>query len=322
MSHEVESMFYQHNPPWHGLGTYVDHAPSASEAMEAAGLSWDVELQSVYVQKDNKGFKEVSSEESMFHKAVVRETDGRVLGIVGGQYTPLQNREAFRFFDPFVEEGHFQYETAGSLKGGRRVWVLASLSNGLREVVKDDPVKGHILLSNTHDGTTPVISMLTDVRVVCWNTMQMALSEGSNRSTVRHTRNLTNRMENMQEVITAAHNSFEKALEQYRFLASVQLNTVALEHFIKAVYGKNKDDELPKGGAQIINLFENGQGNNLPAARHTMWAAYNAVTEYVDHHRNSNSLDKRLESAWFGQGSELKATALQVALKGAMALAA
>jgi phage/plasmid-like protein (TIGR03299 family) len=324
MSHEIETMFYQHETPWHGLGRYVDHAPTAAEAIQAAGLGWSVEMQPVYVRNADGTYSEVP-DTSAARKAVRRDTDGKVLAVLGDQYTPLQNADAFNFFDPWVQAGHFEYESAGSLKGGRRVWVLASMADGVREVVHGDAIKAHLLLTNTHDGSGVVASLFTNVRVVCWNTLTAALGEGTTVAKARHTRGVQLKVEQMREGVAALHEQFAAALEKYRFLASAPMNTRTLELYVKALFGHEADAEgLPKGGAPIINLFESGKGQQLPGVRGTMWAALNAVTEYVDHHRNGNgdAVDRRLESAWFGQGAELKRKALELAIKGAMAIKA
>jgi len=329
MSHQVESMFYrgENGPPWHGLGTEVYGNPTAAEAIQHAGLDWEVVPEPVYVERSGGRYRQVSEGESQNYRAMVRDRDGAVLAIVGKQYSPLQNQDAFRFFDPFIESGYFEYEAAGSLAGGKRVWVLASLKDGEAEVVKGDPIRRYILLSNSHDGSSPVIGMATNIRVVCANTEAAAMSEGMKAGTIRHTRNVNRRLPSLQERFAALNRVYKESLEVYRHLAKVQIDQEAMKLYTKALFGKQPDDDLPKGGSKIVELFESGQGNNLPGARGTMWAAYNAVTEYIDHHRGEGSkkLDadaRRLESAWFGQGMDLKVKALELARKGAIALAA
>ena len=126
-------------------------------------------------------------------------------------------------------------------------------------------------------------------------------------------------MGEMQQVVAGAHSSFKAALAQYKLLAKVPVSGEGLDNYIKATFGKDVEDKaMPKGSATIIELFETGKGNQLPKVRGTMWAAYNAVTEYVDHHRGADD-EKRLESAWFGQGIGMKNTALAVALTVAKA---
>lgn len=320
MPAEVESMFYQHDTPWHGEGTYIDHAPTAKEAILAAGLNWKVNMEPVYLHNPDGSMVQLTADDAMYHRAVVRETDRKVLAVLGSQYKPLQNEDAFDFFDPFVKSGHFEYETAGSLREGRRVWVLASFSDGTKEVVKGDAVKAHVLLSNTHDGSGTVQVLNTSVRVVCWNTLQMALGEGNVLGRIKHTRNMALKMSEVQDAVAAMHKSFQHELRQYRALAKVQVGgTKELTAYVNEVLGKPADAKVSGAGAQIIQLFEKGRGSDLKAGKGTYWRALNAVTEYADHVRGRDPSDvsSRMEQAWFGAGNNLKNRALEVALKAA-----
>lgn len=332
MSHEVENMFYrgENGTPWHGLGEEIFGAPTAAEAIVHANLDWRVKAEPVYVQRASGHYRLVLANESQNYRAMTRESDGRVLAIVGKQYTALQNRDAFKFFDPFIESGYFEFETAGSLAGGKRIWVLAALTEkggGMAEVVPGDPIRRYILLSNSHDGSSPVIGTATNVRVVCANTEAAAMSEGKRAGTIRHTRNVKSKLDNLQDQLANLNAVFQESLDVYRHLTTVQINPDVMELYVKALFGKQPDDELPKGGSKIVELFETGQGNDLKGVRGTMWAGYNAVTEYVDHHRGLGSIRadsdyRRLESAWFGQGADLKAKALTLARQGSLVLAA
>lgn len=164
MSANVETMFYTREKPWHGLGTMVEEAPSSEEALVLAGLDWNViqkpieTLDGIYVT----GFK-----------ANLRDSDNKVLGIVTDRYRVVQNREAFAFTDELLGEG-VKYETAGSLQEGRRTWVLAKLPQ--RYIISGDEITPYLVFMNFHDGTGAIKAAMTPIRVVCQNTLNLALS--------------------------------------------------------------------------------------------------------------------------------------------------
>ena len=178
MAHEVESMMYVGETPWHGLGLAIpeNRKLSIDEAIVAAGLDWEIELRHLFT-KDNRGIPVGI----LNHYVACRTRDNSVLGVVGRDYCPLQNRDAFGWFQPFLEGGEATIETAGSLKGGAKVWVLARIRRDPLRVTKEDVVEHYVLLSNTHDGSLAARVGFTPIRVVCNNTLCLAHeSEGSN----------------------------------------------------------------------------------------------------------------------------------------------
>ena len=180
MAANVESMFYTGAEPWHGLGEKLEDAPTISEAIEKSGLDWEVGVKDL-VTKD--GMQDVPA------KATYRKTDGAILGVVGPRYVPLQNKDAFEWFQPFVDAGECSLHTGGSLSGGQKVWALAQLNRDPSEIVKGDEVQKFILLSNSHDGTTAIRVGYTPIRVVCVNTLAFAHEhKQSNLLRIRHTR--------------------------------------------------------------------------------------------------------------------------------------
>jgi phage/plasmid-like protein (TIGR03299 family) len=169
MAHAVEQMMFVGATPWHGLGNQLDEAPTISEAITAAGLDWEVGLKDLFTGEGTP----------VPARATYRKTDNSILGVVGPRYTPLQNSDAFDWFQPFLDANECQLHTAGSLHSGQKVWVLAQLNRDNSEIVKGDEVSKFILLSNSHDGTTAIRVGYTPIRVVCANTMAMAHSKGS-----------------------------------------------------------------------------------------------------------------------------------------------
>lgn len=307
MSHQVESMMYVGETPWHGLGRKLDNPPTVEEAIKAAELDWTVHLEPIYAKLGTKAVETLIDGK----KAVVRSGGKkRVLGVVGSNYTPLQNVDAFKFFDPYLESGNFQLETAGSLAEGRRVWILASLKDGVAEVVKDDPIKQYLLLSSSHDGSACVTARDTIIRVVCANTEAAAMAEAKAAGKLRHTRNIVARLGDLQEAMAERHAIFQSSLEQYRYLASKKVKGEAdLIQFVNTVFQKKSErgtdaevpEEITKGAAaraKVVELFSTGRGNQLPKVRGTWWAANNAVTEFIDHHygeERGTTAERRLQ---------------------------
>jgi phage/plasmid-like protein (TIGR03299 family) len=350
MSHELESMMYVGETPWHKLGTKLLNAPTTSEAIVRAGLDWTVGLQTLML----------ADGEVVDHKATVRLSDGKVLGVVGPGYRPLQNAAAFSFFDPFLAAGEASLETAGSLREGKRVWVLAKINRAPSVIVKGDEVQKYVLLANAHDGTMAVRVGFTPIRVVCNNTLGMAVRDkGSSLVRVRHCKNTVAALDAVRDTMNAADAAFEATAVQYRRLAATPVVTADLKRYFQTVIsprvvakkdakaaktqpviaeGSAVDSILDAGGigagsglvnellsAQekdttsraydtIMEAFESGRGNTMPGVKGTMWAAYNAVTEYVSHERNDDAA-KRLDAAWFGTGAAMIDRALGGALE-------
>lgn len=316
MAHEIESMMYVGAQPWHKLGRKLDRAPTSVEAIRAAGLDWSVSLEPLYTAD---GF-EIES-----HRAAQRDRDGRILGVVGAKYRPLQNAEAFAWFDPFVAAGEASYECAGSLREGARVWVLAKLARDPAEIVPGDPVEKYVLLSNGHDGSLAVRVGFTPIRVVCANTLRLAHDDAASKLIrIKHTSGVAAALEDVRAVMDMADASFEATAEQYRALARHQVHAGDLERYVSQVFELQPDrDGGRKSRVQtaVAEYFENGQGNTLPGVRGSWWAAYNAVTEYLTHGRGSDDAT-RLDSAWYGDGAARNGRALQFAYQHVTAAAA
>lgn len=331
MAHEIENMFSVKETPWHRLGKVLREAPNSENAIKLAGLDWEVGLKQLMTE----------DEELVDHKAAYRKTDGRILGVVGNRWTPFQNTDAFKWFDPFVESGEASYETAGSLRGGARVWVLAKLNREDSVVVRksDDRVRKYILLSNGHDGVLAARVGFTPVRVVCANTMAMAHgNKASKLIRVRHSKNIKENMEAIREVMNLANQEFEATAEQFRALSARQINESDLRKYVHMVFVQKqppKDGEFKsrwealeidgvtdtkKDGGEdgrsvfprVQELFENGRGAELEGVKGTWWGAYNAVNEYLNWERGKDE-DKRLDNLWYGQGASMNQKALQYA---------
>ena len=311
MSHEVEKMVFAGATPWHGLGTEIDDATTFWDAFKMAGLDWEVQTEPLF-RGDGSEVKAQAS---------VRQSDNRVLGVVGPRWTPLQNRDAFEIFEPLVDSGDMKLHTAGSLREGERVWVLCQLNLDNSEIVKGDEISKFALLSNGHDGKLAVHFGFTPIRVVCANTEAMARGcKSSKLIRVRHLQFVKENVEKLREVMNLANQEFEATAEQYRFLASRQINAKDLEKYVKVVFGveKKSDEDITTRTKNILQsvetLFTTGKGNDLPGVNGTYWAAYNAVTEYLNYDRGRNNAN-RMDSLWFGQNKQMSADALETAIE-------
>ena len=309
MSHEFESGFTVGQGAWHGLATVLDNPPSTAQAIEEAGLNWMVKEQPLYTDL-GKGLSPIPT-----HKSLVRSTDHQLLGIVSQQYQPLQNHDAFSWFDFLLHDGNISLETAGSLKQGKRVWILAKIKNSATDIIKDDAVEPYLLLSNSHDGSSAIWIKFTPIRVVCQNTLSWALSKrqsdlnASRAFRIRHQGDIQGKLNQARLALDFARQRFAIATEEYKAMAGVNLNQQDLDLYLSLVL----DTDTPQSSraySQLIANFEQGCGNK----GQTLWDAYNGVTEWLDHQRG-NSDSKRLESTWFGNSAKTRSLAHQSALE-------
>ena len=187
MPHAVETMFSANVPAWHQLGVVTKGALTSAEAIEKAGLDWTVSLNPIFVGGIDAGGEVYEKEVPNFF-ATMRDTDNSVLGVVGNRYTPIQNIECFDFMDTVVDDSDAMYETAGSLHNGRIVWMLLNLNKSVQ--VDEDVTHNYLLLTNSHDGSSSLKGLNYSIRVVCANTLRMALGDMRNSFSFRHTKNL------------------------------------------------------------------------------------------------------------------------------------
>jgi phage/plasmid-like protein (TIGR03299 family) len=307
MAHLVKMMFSVRKTPWHKLGVVLDDPPTIEEGLRLAGLDWGVRREQLFTPS--------GQEAPAF--AIVRDTDQAILGAVGVKYRPLQNREAFNWFAPFLAAGEASLETAGSLAGGSRVWVLAKLNRAPMEIAPGDDVEKFLLLSNSHDGSLAVRVGFSPIRVVCNNTLSLAhASQDSQLIRLKHSSGVVTNLENVRDTIDAVNARFEATAEQWRRLARKDINQADLRKYVSRVLdvGEQPGARLRNMLARIEELFEAGEGNATQHVRGTYWAAYNAVTEWLSHERG-RSQDSRLGSLWYGDGAALNGRALAVALE-------
>lgn len=311
----VENMMFVGETPWHGLGNKVDDGINVNDAIVAAGLDWEV------------GLKDLQTVDGVpvSHRATYRKSDGSILGVVGPRYTPLQNKDAFAWFQPFLDADECSIHTAGSLHYGQKVWVLAQLNRDNSEIVSGDEVCKFILLSNSHDGTTAIRVGYTPIRVVCVNTLAFAHNHTNSKLIrIRHTRSSQKNLESVRDIMDNINAEFEATAEQYRFLAGKNFNQADINKYVKVVLGidKTPDEDIKTRTRNIMDeIMSRIEGPKQSAAnvRGTWWAAYNGFNEYLNYAKGRTT-DNRLDSLWFGINANDNVKALNTALEFANAV--
>lgn len=331
MPAEVQTMFSVGSIPWHGLGHVLDTAPSCADALTLAGLNWRVGLRPMSSALSDGG----PAIPVPGARAVWREDTGTILGTVGDDFAPLQNADAFAIFEPLVSEGLISLETAGALREGRRVWIMARVAGDPAEIAAGDIVDPYLLLCHGHDGSLALRFGFNPVRVVCSNTLGLALDRGEGMFTLRHTSGLDEGLARARTVIAAQIGIFRQTADGWRMLADRKCTEADFAAYVLRVLsghaGEGEDTrEIEPGhavGKRLIEhikpLFEGGIGNDRPGVRGTWWAAYNAVTQWLTHHRGAPTgseterAARRFEALHLGVGRRLGIRALLLALDAA-----
>lgn len=317
MAHEFESGFFVETPAWHNLGTLLETAPkTAEEAIVCAGLDWQVGLRNLFAAPVGDGMM-IPVETG---KAVVRESDSRILGIVGESYDPIQNTKAFQFFDSFIDTGLVSYEAAGSLRGGQVIWILAKIAGSMM-VRANDPVEKYLMLYNSHDGSVCLNVHATPIRVVCMNTLNMAKAQNKGKGSLKlkHTKSVNSRLDAAIEALKVYNAQFENTLAEYQFLASKRVNQELLEQFLNLIFPLPKEREGGRNRAIHSLVGELFAGKQLGGSEGTFWDLYNSVTEYSDHWAGAKNADTRMQSVLLGSLATKKDEALNLLLSMAQA---
>jgi len=301
MPDEFETGFAYRDPMWHGKGVVLDHPATAAEAIIESGLDWNVSLENIAVNgiivPDNY--------------ATVRNSDNTVLGIVGKRYVPYQNKDLFGFFDLVVEQDAAIYHTGGSLRNGRIVWLLAKLPASFY-IMGNDQIDNYVLLASSHDGSMRITAKLTYVRVVCMNTLGMALLGSGKNYTIRHTASASQQMKLVHSLMGITTKRTEEFNRIANALLRKQIGTKELDGLINYIFPTKLD--VNRHLERIVQLFVESPGI-LPGMAGTGWAAFNAMAEYLDYIQDYK--EDRLYRNWFGNGESLRRKAIQYILKGA-----
>jgi len=318
----VEAMYAQ-KPAWHGLGVVLEDAPDSETAMREAHLDTLVETQPIYLS---------DGQELPDNKAVVRLVEGEdpyPLGVVGNRYECYQNAEAFQFLDSLLMDGVMRYEAAFSLRGGRNVCLLARLPS-IDYVTDSDPLLRYLLLHTSHDGSSAIQVQATSVRVVCANTLSLALREKCDRFSVRHTANAKRNLDVVREAISQYDTQFTLHTDNCRKLLATAASKEQSNEYMNTLFPEDADattrqqnSRIRKFGALRAGYRRTIQDN--PEAKGTFWGLYNGVSWAVDHsdefsrYRGTERQrkERRFSSLIEGTGSKLKHEAFELALASA-----
>lgn len=314
MAHNIETMAYSGETPWHSLGKEVPQDLSPEQMLVAADLDWKVNKTPAFVRVDG--------EELMTGKsALVRSTDNTILDVVSNEWLPVQNHTAFEFFNDFVHAGDMEMHTAGSLKNGQLVWALAKVKDSF-DLFGGDKVDSYLMFTNPHKFGQSIDVRFTPIRVVCNNTLTLALTHKS-KNFVKCTHKTEFDPEQVKMALGIASEQLLKYKSMAKFLGTHKAKAVDVKDYFKEMFpvikqfGKDTAiKEQSKNAQAALTVLETQPGAEF--AKGTWWPAFNAVTYMVDH-VVGNTQEGRLTSAWFGPNRQLKIKALERAIEYAEA---
>jgi phage/plasmid-like protein (TIGR03299 family) len=323
MAHEFESgLFTNDQPAWHGLGVVLPHKVySTQEALQLSGLDWTVsKMPLMYKEQD-------SAVEIPNYFALVRDSDNSVLNpCVSKTYIPLQNEDAFNFFEPFLHEKDCFISSAVSLLHGKKICLVAEIENNSREVVKNDIVKAYLILATSHDGSLASTVKFTHTRVVCANTLHVAMAGNGLFRTARHTASQKEVLAEIQASINLMQKDFDAQVDIYKALAKKKMDLQQAQSFLEKLFEKELTEtakrlDKPKEEVTLddnrftkrcLESFMYTPDLQVDNVKDTAWAGFNAVTEAINH--RSTNPHNRLNSIWFGPDGKLVQRAKQLAL--------
>lgn len=313
MAHEVSSMAYVGDTPWHGLGQSLPTKQSLDVWAEAAGMNWQIKETPVRFMAEGAGHLGVIHEFAE-QKVLFRSDTKAPLSVVSDRYQVVQPREVLEFYRDLTEMSGYELETAGVLKGGKKFWALAR--TGQKAMLKgQDEVQGYLLLATSCDGSLATTATPTTIRVVCHNTLSIAVNGAVSAIKVPHRSRFE--AQAVKQQLGIAVSQWDLFMYRMKQLSERKVKShEAMNYFLK-VFCEDSTQGLSNERAlkSVMALYEgHGMGAELDSAKGTAWGLLNAVTEFADHHRRARNLEYRRDSAWFGQGASLKQRALDQAL--------
>jgi len=275
MPANVETMYYSgREKPWHDLGIQVDEAPTSADAIKLAGLDWTVESKPVFTD----GGIAIPG-----YCANTRSSDNSVLGIVGERYQVVQNADAFAFTDSLIEEGDVRYETAGSLRDGKTIWMLAKMPE---QKILDDKFEPYICFTNSHDGTGAIKVCMTPIRVVCNNTLNLALKKAKRTWSAKHTGSIGAKLDEAKATLGLASQYMGELNENAELLAYSKVDNDYINKFLSELFpvsvddGKVKKQRVADAKANFMVAY---YMPDIAQYRNTKYGIINAITDMVDH---------------------------------------
>ena len=317
MAHQVETMAYAGETPWHGLGVSVSNDLTPAQMMQKAGLDWTVHEVESFVEFNGNRIP-------TGQKALVRSSDARVLTNVGPDWKPVQNEQAFEFFAEYVFAGNMEMNTAGSLRDGQMVWALAKVKDSF-DLFGGDQVDSYLLFSNPHQYGKSIDVRFTPIRVVCNNTLSLSLGMEAERQ-VKVGHRVQFNADEVKQALGIATEKLATYKEMAQYLGSKRFSMDKLIEYYNTIYPRTSDkrvqnkklsvETLSRNAKQCLDVLETQPGSEF--AEGSWWQAYNSVTYITDHVQGRNA-DNRLYSSWFGGNQARKKNALETAIEFAEA---
>jgi len=324
---------------WHKLGVVTNKALNSSEAIIMAGLDYKVGLAPIYVpvkrirvdealnfrevarliENEKPNYSEIKTIPKKF--GTFREDTGIPFGVVGGKYTIVQNIEAFDFFDSIIGKGLAQYETAGALGNGETIFITAKLPDTLL-VNGKDPIDKYLLFTNTHDGSGAIQVLFTPIRVVCNNTLTMALQGANFKFTVRHTKSANDKLQNAAKVLGITNKATNELQEVFDIMSKTRMDDNMLTNFITTALDLQVDEQTGKLSTKAKNILNNvleynsiGIGQDIESCKGTVFGAYNAITGYFQNVKSYDNNEDKMNDIIFGTSARKINTAYNIGLK-------
>lgn len=331
------SFFSVKEKAWHGLGQIVEDYPTSEEAIIHAGLNYEVEKRPLFTYDENSMNEDTAPDGIQIPEieiknffATIRKDTNQILGVVGSKYEVVQNKSAFVFFDSLVnDETGIKYETAGALGNGERIFITAKMPDVIK-VQRKDEIEKYIFLTTSHDGSGSIMAAFTPVRIVCNNTLNMALNNNSNAIYIKHTANAEQKLKEAARIISLIDDTSAQLEILFNRWSKVRISDGELKKLIKlamspnaevttAILSDNASFEFSKHFVDVCgNIFEYAQSNptqQMQTTAGTLFGAYNAITGYYQNVKDYKTADSKANSILFGTGFERTKKAFQLCMK-------
>lgn len=326
MAHLVESMAYVGDTPWHGLGNELSPNQPLEVWAREAGLDWRIESSDVsFMAPNDQGHNLILpfAEQKVLYRSDTLDP----LSVVSQRYQEVQPEEILEFYRDLTQNSHFELETAGVLKGGRKLWALARTGQSAH-LRGGDVSHGYLLLATACDGTLATTAQFTNIRVVCNNTLAVSLADGSG-GVVKVPHSTQFDAEKVKQQLGISVNQWDQHIYEMKQLSERRVTQAEAANYLSRVFNdhdsdlilfnrKKQNDPIPNAKAmdKVMKMFNGqGRGADLDAARDTAYGLLCSITEFVDHERRAMTTDNRLNSAWFGAGAKLKQKGLEESLR-------
>lgn len=290
MSHNIENCFVVREKAWHGLGKVLENAPTAEEAIKEAGLDWMVTSKPLFHQVEGIGDVQIDN-----YVANVRSSDDKVLGVVTNRYSIVQNTEAFQFVDGLLDEG-LTYESAGSLEGGKNIWLLGKMPT---DKILDDELEPYVCFNNRHDGQGSIRVCMTPVRVVCNNTLNLALETAKRSWATRHVGDINSKLAEARSTLGLITNYTDALKAEAEVLAETKISDDEIEAILDSIFPVTEEDsDLRKARVDWTKstIFSCMLAPDILKYKGTAFGAMMAITDFADHAepiRKTNSFEEK-----------------------------